>query len=98
MRLKPGLLVNVIAGTPAPPAPYIMLTAATSLTAWTNQPPSFGSILAISSAPAGGGWDGTPNPGRAAGGPRPRRGGGGPLPRGGPPRGGGPRGGGPRGG
>ena len=39
-------------GSPAPPAPYIMLTAATSLTAWTNDPFSLGRIFAISSAPS----------------------------------------------
>ena len=35
-----------------PPAPYIMLTAATSLTAWTKAPLSLGRILAMSSAPS----------------------------------------------
>jgi len=37
---------------PAPPDPYIMLTVATSLTAWMNTPLSSGRTLAISSAPS----------------------------------------------
>ena len=37
---------------PAPPQPYIMLTVATSLTACTKTPSSFGSSFAISSAPS----------------------------------------------
>jgi hypothetical protein len=39
-------------GNPAPPHPYIMLTAATSLTACTKWPPSAGRRRAISSAPS----------------------------------------------
>ena len=52
IRLKPGELVKVMQRFPAPPAPYIMLTVATSLTAWTKTPSSSGSTLAISSAPS----------------------------------------------
>ena len=52
IRLKPGEDVNVIAGSPAPPQPYIMLTVATSLTACTKTPSSCGSSFAISSAPS----------------------------------------------
>ncbi len=52
IRLKPGELVNVMQRMPAPPAPYIMLTVATSLTACTNTPPRLGCTLAISSAPS----------------------------------------------
>ncbi len=37
---------------PAPPAPYIMLTVAISLTAWTNTPSSAGCTFAIISAPS----------------------------------------------
>ena len=52
IRLKPGELVKVMQRFPAPPAPYIMFTVATSLTAWTKIPSSSGSTLAISSAPS----------------------------------------------
>ena len=52
MRLKPGELVKVMHRLPAPPAPYIMLTVATSLTAWTNTPSSDGCTFAIISAPS----------------------------------------------
>ena len=52
MRLKPGDEVNVIARRPAAPQPYIMLTAATSLTACRKEPPSMGSSFAMSSAPS----------------------------------------------
>ena len=52
IRLKPGEEVKVIARRPAPPQPYIMLTVATSLTAWTKTPSSCGSSFAMSSAPS----------------------------------------------
>ncbi len=52
MRLKPGEEVKVMQRSPAPPQPYIMLTVATSLTAWTKTPSSSGSSFAISSAPS----------------------------------------------
>ena len=52
MRLKPGDDVKVMQGSPAPPQPYIMLTVATSLTAWRKTPSSFGRTFAISSAPS----------------------------------------------
>ena len=52
IRLKPGEEVKVIARSPAPPQPYIMLTVATSLTACTKTPSSCGSSFAISSAPS----------------------------------------------
>ncbi len=39
-------------GSPAPPVPYIMLTVATSLTAWKNTPSMRGWTLAMSSAPS----------------------------------------------
>ena len=52
IRLKPGDDVNVMQGRPAPPQPYIMLTVATSLTAWRKTPSSFGRSFAISSAPS----------------------------------------------
>ena len=48
IRLNPGELVKVMHRFPAPPAPYIMLTVVTSLTAWTKMPSSFGCTLAIS--------------------------------------------------
>jgi len=38
--------VKVMQRFPAPPAPYIMLTVATSLTAWTKTPLSSGSTFA----------------------------------------------------
>ncbi len=52
MRLKPGDEVKVIDRSPAPPQPYIMLTVATSLTACTKTPSSWGRSFAISSAPS----------------------------------------------
>ncbi len=52
IRLKPGDEVKVMARRPAPPQPYIMLTVATSLTACTKAPSSWGSSFAISSAPS----------------------------------------------
>ena len=52
MRLNPGDEVKVVARRPAPPHPYIMLTVATSLTACTKTPSSFGSSWAMSSAPS----------------------------------------------
>ena len=52
IRLKPGDEVKVMARRPAPPQPYIMLTVATSLTACTKTPSSFGSSWAMSSAPS----------------------------------------------
>ena len=52
IRLKPGDEVKVIATRPAAPAPNIMLTAATSLGAWMNVPPSSGSSFDMSSAPS----------------------------------------------
>ncbi len=39
-------------GSPAPPQPYIMLTVATSLTAWRKTPSSRGWSFAMSSAPS----------------------------------------------
>ena len=39
-------------GRPAPAVPYIMFTAATSLTAWRKVPSSLGRNLAMSSAPS----------------------------------------------
>ena len=40
IKLIPGLAEDVIARTPAQAAPYTMLIAATSLSAWTNTRPS----------------------------------------------------------
>ena len=51
-HFKPGELVKVMHRFPAPPAPYIMFTVATSLTACTNTPSRWGSTLAIISAPS----------------------------------------------
>ena len=45
--LIPGLDDDVITRAPAPAAPYTMLIAATSLSAWRNTPFTCGSLLAI---------------------------------------------------
>ena len=52
MRLNPGEAVKVMQGSPAPPVPYIMLTVATSLTAWKKTPSMRGWSFAMSSAPS----------------------------------------------
>jgi hypothetical protein len=44
--------VKLIERLPAPQQPYIMLMAATSLTAWTKTPPRRGSSFDMSSAPS----------------------------------------------
>jgi len=52
IRLKPGEEVKVMVRRPAPPQPYIMFTAATSLAACTKVPPRAGRSFAMSSAPS----------------------------------------------
>jgi hypothetical protein len=47
MRLMPGLDDEISTLPPAPAAPYTMLMADTSLSAWRNTPPSSASRLAI---------------------------------------------------
>ena len=47
LRLTPGLDELVIARVPAPAAPYTMLIAATSDSAWTNTPPTSGILTDI---------------------------------------------------